>query len=70
MNTKLFTRKHQMEALKKARLPHSKPTFLKYEALGIIKAGDNSIVYKDRIWRLYTREEIEENVKRVKKYKS
>lgn len=68
MNKEIFTRPDMMAALKRAGLPFSRPSFLKYESMGILKAGANSLVYPDRIWRLYTAEEILANVERLENW--
>lgn len=46
----------------------TRPTYLKYEAAGILTAGKYSLVQKNRVERLFTIEEISENIRRMKEW--
>lgn len=46
----------------------TKPTYLKYERLGVFMPGKHSITYHNRTQRLFTAEEIKENVDRYRKW--
>lgn len=59
---------HLMKALKEVKLPHTKPTLLRYERKGIIQPPKSIVKHQDRNWRIYTRAEIQECVRRVLAY--
>jgi hypothetical protein len=47
----------------------SKPTYLKYERLGVFLPGHASVTYVHRIERLFTQEEMLTNIERYKQWK-
>jgi hypothetical protein len=72
----LFTKKHQLEALRvasekypKLKIGHSYMTLMKYEKNGIVEPAGHQLQVNDRNWRFYTAEEIQKNVDRVIAYK-
>ena len=65
---KLYSKKHLLKALKKAGLPASYPTMLKYEIAGVILKPQGQVNYDDRVWRFYTQSEMDANVLRVREY--
>lgn len=66
---KLYSKKHLLKALKSEGLPASHPTLIDYEKKGIIKPPSQSVVYDNGTeWRMYTKQEILDNVARVKKH--
>lgn len=70
MAYKLFSKKHLLKALKKAGLPYSYPSLVTMERKGIIPQSDNAIGVGTNRWRLYTKEELDMIVERVRQYKS
>lgn len=46
----------------------SKPTYLKYEDMGIFKPGRFSLIKNNRVERVFTIEEIAENIARYERY--
>ncbi len=66
-----FSKKHLLAALKKANLPHTHKSLIKYERAGIIPTSANPLSFGvTNTWRLYTAEEIEQIVQKVKDFKS
>lgn len=72
----LFTKKHQMEALKNARdkypelqIGASYVSLINYEETGVVNLPKYQLQVNDRLWRFYTAEEIQDNVNRVIAYK-
>ncbi len=62
---RLYSMSHLLKAMGDKGLEMTtKPTYLKYERMGVIKPGGQSIVYSSRILRVWTAEEIKENVER------
>lgn len=68
MINRLYSKEQLVEALRKAKLPCSRPTFKKYEEKGIILRPANALVINTDEWRIYTLAEIKENVQRVSDY--
>lgn len=66
--TDLFPFRFLQEALKAGGLPYTKPTIIKYERMGIIRPGNNSVVGRQRIDRLYTKEEIGSIIRSMKEF--
>lgn len=64
------TKKHLVDALKKAGLPNAYSTILHYEAIGVIPKAKNPIDFGHTQWRSYSDKEIENIVERVKKHVS
>ena len=76
MNEGLLTKRHQLEALRKAAVEYPKlkigssyVSLLKYEQRGILLPPKNKLAINDKEWRFYTREEIAANVQRVIDFK-
>jgi len=72
MLNNLYTKKHQLEALRvagnqhpKLKIGYSYMTLMKYEKNGIVKPAGHQLAVNDRNWRFYTEEEIKANVDRV-----
>jgi len=65
----LFPLKFVSAALKKSKLPYTKPTIINYERMGVIKPGSYSVVRKSRIDRMYTAEEVGEVVRCIREYR-
>jgi len=64
----IYLKQHLLNALKKAGLPCSYPTLVRYEVKGIIpKTG--RVTSKHRKWRVYTQDDIDAIVEAVRKYK-
>lgn len=61
----LFTKIHLLEALEKAKLPHTYKALLNFERKGIIPTAFNRL----NTQRLYTKQEIEDIVRKIKEYK-
>lgn len=64
----LFPFRFLQEALKESGLPYSKPTIIRYERLGVIRPGMNSIVGRQRIDRYYTKTEMGTIIRSLKEY--
>ena len=64
--TQRFTISHLLDALRKAKLPASKPTVLGYERAGIISKPNMYTNYKNRKVREYTNEDIAKRVNEVR----
>jgi len=58
------------EMKKRGFLVTSKPTYLKYEKEGVFKPGKHSLIKNNRIERLFTVEEIAENIQRYSDFVS
>lgn len=76
MGDEFLTTKHLMVALRQAHRKHpglnigrSYLTLLTYIKKGIVKAPEKIVEVGSRKWKFYTKEEIEESVKRVIEYK-
>jgi len=65
---KVYTKRHLLEALKKAGLPYSYKTLLQYEKAGLIDRGGSEIDVKNNE-RFYTEQEIKNTVEKIKNYK-
>lgn len=57
------------EALKKAKLPYTKHSIVKYERKGVISYPKTPMRFATRIDRAYTEGEIKENIRKIKEYK-
>ena len=65
----MFSKQHLLAALEKEKLPHSYKSLLQLERKGVIPQPNNAIgLGNTNRWRLYTKEEIEEIVQRMKNY--
>lgn len=67
-NIQLYSKRHLLKALKKNRLPHSYMTLMKYEKMGVVTQPIRAIGFGNGRHRLYTQEDINENVDRVRKF--
>jgi hypothetical protein len=67
-NVQLYSKRHLLKALKKNRLPHSYMTLMKYEKMGVVNQPIRAIGFGNGQHRLYTQEDINENVDRVRAY--
>ena len=65
----MFTKRHLLKELKRAGLPFTYATLLEYERKGIISKPSTLIKSKNGKWRLYTQEEITENILLIKDYR-
>lgn len=66
----LFSKQHLLQALKDNGLPYTYKSLLKYEKLGVIPSSDNAIgMGVTNRWRLYTKEQIDSVVLKLKEYK-
>ena len=66
----VFTKRHLQQALKKAGLPSSYSTVLKYEQMKVIPKPAHVISYgKGKDYRSYTQEEIDSIVALVKEHR-
>jgi hypothetical protein len=77
MNNQLFTKQDFLKALKdasekypKLKIGSSYMSLLKYEKQGIILSPSQPIMVNGKFWRFYTKEEIDENVRRIIAHKS
>lgn len=68
MTQKFYSKKYLFEALKKAELPSTKPSVIKYERLGLIPVPTGNAVHGDRGQRFYTEDEIKLAVENVRKH--
>lgn len=66
----VLTKIHLLKALKKAGLPHSYKSLIKYEKAGIIKRDSTLDIKGNHADRFYTQEEIDEIVAKLKAYKN
>lgn len=57
-----------LEFLANEGLPSSRPTYFKYEHLGVFKPGRQSALCGLKLVRLFTKEEMMENVERYKEW--
>lgn len=64
----LYSKRHLLKALKKNRLPHSYMTLMKYEKMGVIEEPIRAIGFGNGKHRLYTQEDIDRAVDRVRLY--
>jgi len=65
MKDKLFSKRHFLQALKKAGLPFSYPSLIKMEKEGLIDKPKNMQMITNQEWRFYTAEEIKENIRKL-----
>lgn len=67
---KIYTKKHLLETLTKEGLPSSYKSLMKYEKLGVVPVKGGFLGHGSaRNWRLYTKEEIDNIVDRIREYK-
>jgi hypothetical protein len=59
-DNKLYFKKDLLTYLEQQGLPHTKPTLLRYERLGIIPSPRRRIEGFERAWRVYTGLQIKE----------
>lgn len=65
----LYSVYHLLRAAKKMGLrATTRPTYLKYEEMGVFKPGEHSVVYPTSVHRVFTEQEIIDNLARFKKY--
>lgn len=65
----IYSKKHLLEALKKAGLPFTYASLLQYEKRGVVPQPKHAIGFGNGRWRFYTMQEINENVKRIGNYR-
>lgn len=66
----LYNKKYFIEKLKEAGLPNTYLTILRWEKNGTITRPKNmQIMTNGKPWRLYTMEEIQENINKIKHLK-
>lgn len=65
----IFSKKHLLEALKRAGLPYTYASLLEYEKKGIVPKPQHAIGFGNGRWRFYTMQEIKENVRRIAQYR-
>ena len=71
MSEKVYNKRHLLEALKNAGLPYSYKALLKYERAGVIPQATRIEGMGDGPRaRLYSKEDIDNIIARVKAYKS
>jgi len=67
--SELYSKRFLQERLKAEGLPSGYKTIMGYEKKGIIKTPKQTLKQANGVWRMYSSEEISENVSRVKEYK-
>ena len=65
----IFSKKHLLEALKRADQPFTYASLLQYEKKGVIPQPEHAIGFGNGRWRFYTQDEINENVKLITDYR-
>ena len=63
---KFYSKKHFLKALKDAGLPFTYMTLLVWERKGIIDKPKHMQMMNEKEWRFYTKQEIEDNIKKIK----
>jgi hypothetical protein len=67
---KLYSKKHLLDALKAADLHCTYPTLLKYEKINVLKKPVGMIIFDDREWRLYNKQEVDDAILAVHRYRN
>lgn len=68
IDTDLYFRRDMNSVLLELGLPSSRPTLLMLEADGVIDAPKRHMKVGKGFWRMYTGEEIKQNVERIRAY--
>ena len=65
----IYSKKHLLEALKRAGQPYTYASLLEYEKKGVLPRPKHAIGFGNGRWRFYTQKEINTNVKLVADYR-
>ena len=61
----LFSKRYLLTSLKQSGLPCTYQTLMNYEKKGIVLRPQSAIGFGNGSWRLYTKQEIDESVRKV-----